>query len=84
MRTPRDLDVDTLVRRLRRLGYAETRQKSSHVRLTLPADPATGRPERHLTVPLHDPIRVGTLSGILADVADPLGVTKDDVIRAVS
>ena len=84
MRVPRDLDGDSLVRRLRRLGYVKTRQRSSHVRLTLPPDPAAGRAERHLTVPLHDPIRVGTLSGILGDVADQLDMSKDDVVRTIS
>ena len=84
MRVPGDLTGERLIRGLTKLGYVETRQRSSHVRLTLPADAGAGRAEHHVTVPLHDPVRVGTLNGILGDVAGPLRMSKDDVIRAVS
>lgn len=80
MRTPRDLDGTTLVQRLRRLGYEQTRQSGSHVRLTRLSD--TG--DHHVTVPLHSPLRVGTLNAILSDIAERLGVSKDEVIRRVS
>lgn len=33
MRLPRDLDGGTLIERLRKLGYEQTRQTGSHVRL---------------------------------------------------
>ena len=80
MRTPRDLDGTTLVQRLRRLGYEQTRQSGSHVRLTRLSD--TG--DHHVTVPLHSPLRVGTLNAILSDIAERLCVSKDEVIRRVS
>jgi hypothetical protein len=36
---------------------------------------------RHtITVPLHDPLRVGTLAAILADVAALHELTRDDLI----
>lgn len=35
-------------------------------------------------VPLHSPLRVGTLSAILADIADHLGISKDELIRRIS
>ncbi len=36
---------------------------------------------RHtITVPLHDPLRVGTLATILADVAVHHELTRDDLI----
>lgn len=35
--------------------------------------------EHHVTVPRHNPMRVGTLSGILADVATHFKTTRDDV-----
>lgn len=80
MRTPRDLDGSRLIRRLRELGYEQTRQSGSHVRLTR----QSGEGEHHVTVPLHSPLRVGTLNAILSDVAGHLGMSKDDLIRHVS
>jgi hypothetical protein len=35
--------------------------------------------EHHLTIPNHDPLRLGNLGGILWDVADHAGLTKDEV-----
>lgn len=80
MRTPRDLDGHTLIRRLRALGYEQTRQSGSHVRVTRSSD--TG--DHHVTVPLHSPLRVGTLNAILADIAERLGMSKEEVVRRVS
>lgn len=79
MRTPRDLDGKRLIARLRKLGYEQTRQSGSHVRLTRESEDG----DHHVTVPLHSPLRVGTLNAILSDIADRLGMSKDDVIRAV-
>lgn len=36
---------------------------------------------QHLVVvPNHNPIKVGTLNGIIGDVADHFGMTKEEVI----
>ena len=80
MRTPRDLDGSRLIQRLGKLGYEQTRQSGSHVRLTRRSDEG----EHHVTVPLHSPLRVGTLNAILSDVAAHLGMSKDELIRRVS
>ena len=80
MRTPRDLDGSRLIKRLRKLGYEQTRQSGSHVRLTR----ATDDGEHHVTVPLHSPLRVGTLNAILGDISVHLGMGKDELIRWVS
>jgi predicted RNA binding protein YcfA (HicA-like mRNA interferase family) len=80
VRTPRDLDGSRLITRLTTLGYAQTRQSGSHVRLTRRSDEG----EHHVTVPLHSPLRVGTLNAILSDVAAHLGMSKDELIRRVS
>jgi hypothetical protein len=37
--------------------------------------------EHHITIPRHDPLRVGTLSAILGDVADHLGITRNELVR---
>jgi hypothetical protein len=36
--------------------------------------------EHHLTIPLHDPLRIGTLAAILADVAAHHGMTRETLI----
>jgi len=80
VRTPRDLDGSRLIQRLGKLGYEQTRQSGSHVRLTRQSDDG----EQHVTIPLHSPLRVGTLNAILSDVAAQLGVSKDELIRHVT
>jgi predicted RNA binding protein YcfA (HicA-like mRNA interferase family) len=76
MRLPRDISGPDLVAALGRLGYGPTRQKGSHVRLT-----TSQRGTHHVTVPMHSPIKVGTLAGILSDVAGHFGISRDDVQR---
>ena len=74
MRLPRDLTGAQLVRTLGRLGYAPTRQTGSHVRLTCESPS-----QHHVTVPLHDPLRIGTLAAILVAVAEAHGLTRDEL-----
>jgi len=76
MRLPRDLSGRDLAKALRKLGYQTTRQTSSHLRLTTPRNG-----EHHVTIPDHDPVRVGTLAGILADVAQHHDLTRDELVR---
>ena len=77
MRLPRDLTGRELATHLgREFGYEVTRQRGSHLRLST----AVGG-VHHLTVPDPDPLRLGTLAGILADVADHFGLTRDEVAR---
>jgi len=77
MRIPRDIDSNNLTHILARYGYEVTRQTGSHIRLT---STFCGE-EHHVTVPAHNPLRVGTLSSILGDVANYLSVSKDEIIR---
>ncbi len=74
MRLPRDLTGAQLIRALGQLGYLPTRQTGSHVRLTCQA-PA----QHHITIPLHDPLRIGTLAAILSAVAESRGLTRDEL-----
>jgi len=39
------------------------------------------RGEHHVTIPMHDPLKIGTLSGIMGDVAEHHRMTKEDVMR---
>lgn len=76
MRLPRDLTGAQLIRALGTVGYTPTRQTGSHVRLTceLPA-------QHHVTIPLHDPLRIGALAAILATVAEAQGLTRDELLQ---
>ncbi len=76
MRMPRDLSGADLVKRLGRFGYSVSRQTGSHMRLT-----STTHGEHHVTIPNHDPLRLGTLAAILAGVAAHHGLTRDDLIQ---
>jgi predicted RNA binding protein YcfA (HicA-like mRNA interferase family) len=74
---PRDFSARELIRFLEsRFGYQVTRQKGSHIRLT------TREPlERHLTIPAHDPLKPGTLSAILSEVAEQVGMDREQLLR---
>lgn len=76
MKLPRDLSGVDLAKALSGIGYRITRQTGRHVRLTL--DVPT---QHHITIPAHDPLKVGTLSAILADVAGHLKVTREDLLQ---
>ena len=77
-RIPRDLSGAELVKALRRLGYEETRTTGSYVRVTCP-----GPPQHHQTIPKHSPLKVGTLSGILDEIAQARKTTRDEVLKAL-
>jgi len=67
------------IRALGGLVYSVTRQTGSHIRLT-----TNERGEHHLTIPNHDPIKIGTLSAILGDVAGHFGLNRDEVAAKLS
>ena len=76
MKLPRDITGHHLARALEKLGYGIDRQVGSHMRLT------TQRPaEHHITVPAHDPIKVGTLNSILRDVGEHAGLERAALLR---
>lgn len=75
MRLPRDVSGQNLARALSAFGYRSTRQTGSHLRLT-----TLEQGEHHVTIPLHDALRIGTLSGIVGDVALHFKITRDEVV----
>jgi predicted RNA binding protein YcfA (HicA-like mRNA interferase family) len=78
MKLPRDINAASLIKVLKLLGYEITRQTGSHIRLTTQQNG-----EHHITIPNHNPIKIGTLSSILNDVANHFNATKDDIIRRI-
>ena len=51
-RLPRDIAADDLIKKLKRYGYAPSRQTGSHIRLTRTSQ----NEQRHITIPNHKPI----------------------------
>lgn len=76
MKLPRDLSGKDLAKALKTLGYQMTRQTGSHIRLT-----TQEKGEHHVTIPNHSFLRVGTLSGILSDVAQHFGYDRQKLIH---
>ena len=78
MRLPRDLGGEELAVLLGRYGYVVTRQTGSHLRLTTAQEG-----EHHVTIPRHRSLRVGTLSAILRDVAEHLGIPRRTLMETL-
>jgi predicted RNA binding protein YcfA (HicA-like mRNA interferase family) len=78
MKLPRDISGNELAGKISIYGYVITRQTGSHIRLT-----TTQNGEHHLTIPSHNPLKPGTLSSILSDIARHFNVTKDEIIKKI-
>ena len=76
MKLPRDISGAELAKRLDKYGYRVTRQTGSHIRLT-----TTLQGEHHVTIPSHEYLKIGTLSGVLSDVAAHFGIDKSDLVN---
>jgi len=76
MKLPRDLTGSQLVKQLEIFGYRITRQTGSHIRVT-----TLQNGEHHLTIPAHNPLKTGTLSAILNDVALHFNLTRDELLN---
>ena len=79
MKLPRDLSGRELIKTLcRNWDYVVSHQKGSHVILET-TKPQSG----HITIPNHNPVRIGTLNGILREVASQKGVSKENVLETL-
>ncbi|MEN9756942.1 MAG: hypothetical protein RL755_1129 [Pseudomonadota bacterium] len=79
MKLPRDITGVELVKRLAYLEYRVSRQTGSHIRVT------TQKNGIHsLTIPAHNPLKIGTLSSILNDVANHFSMTKETLLEHLS
>jgi predicted RNA binding protein YcfA (HicA-like mRNA interferase family) len=75
MKLPRDLTGLQLVKNLEVLGYQVARQTGSHIRIT-----TLQSGEHHLTIPAHNPLKTGTLSAILNDIAQHFNLTREELL----
>ena len=76
MRIPRDVSAERLIHSLRLLGYVQTRQRGSHIRLTTTHDG-----EHHEVIPNHNPLKIGTLQRILKSIAEHHSLTPDQLLE---
>jgi predicted RNA binding protein YcfA (HicA-like mRNA interferase family) len=76
MKLPRGISGERLIHVLGGIGYEVIRQKGSHVRLR-----HAGPPAHMITVPLHNPLKTGTLHGLLSEVADARSITIESLGR---
>jgi predicted RNA binding protein YcfA (HicA-like mRNA interferase family) len=75
MKLPRGVSADRVILALEHLGYGVIRQKGSHVRLR-----HTGPPVHTITIPLHNPLKTGTLHGILSGVAHVRPIAIESIV----
>ena len=76
MRLPRNVSASDLIKAFKKFNYLPTRQTGSHIRLTTQQNG-----EHHITIPNHSLLKIGTLSSILNDVAQHLGIDKNQLIE---
>lgn len=75
MKLPRDITGMELARSLGRLGYSIDHQRGSHIRLT-----TTRGGEHHVTIPAHDPLKIGTLNAVLRDVGSHAHLERAELL----
>ena len=71
MKLPREVDGEDAAKALRRLGFKEMRQTGSHRIMR--------KEGRTVVVPVHRPIKPGTLSGLI----EQAGVTLEEFVEAL-
>jgi len=74
---PRDISGRKLAKLLEKYGYKIIRESASHMRLISKYK----YKEHKITIPDHNPIKIGTLNNILNDIANYLKVDKKKIIE---
>ncbi|MCX7094565.1 MAG: type II toxin-antitoxin system HicA family toxin [Methylobacter sp.] len=74
MRLPRDISGLELAKKRAGLGYEISRQNGSHIRLSTQQNG-----EHHITIPQHDPLKIGTFSAILNDIANHFSISREEL-----
>ncbi|MGC8690992.1 MAG: type II toxin-antitoxin system HicA family toxin [Caldisericum sp.] len=77
MKTPRDIGYKDLIKSLERIGYEVSRQSGGHIRLTA----KIGEKTHHITIPAHNPIKIGTLNSIVNELSNVLEISKAELIE---
>lgn len=80
MKLRRDISGNDLIKFLMKYDYVISRQTGSHIRLSKKNDAETF----HLTIPNHNPIKIGTLSSILTEISYQLKIDKLQLIESLN
>jgi len=78
MKVPRDLSGKDLAKKLKVLGYEISHQTGSHIRLT-----TQQQGEHHITVPAHNPLKIGTLNAILKSISEHFDLSREDILKQI-
>jgi predicted RNA binding protein YcfA (HicA-like mRNA interferase family) len=73
----RDISGRELAKLLGRYKYKVARESGSHIRLVSTCQ----QTEHRITIPDHQPIKIGTLNNILNDIAEYLKISKQELIQ---
>jgi predicted RNA binding protein YcfA (HicA-like mRNA interferase family) len=77
MRIPKDIKGKEMLKLVgKHFGYEKTRQVGSHIRATTKENG-----QHHITIPDHNPIKPGTLEGIIDDIAKHFQISKSEVMQ---
>jgi predicted RNA binding protein YcfA (HicA-like mRNA interferase family) len=77
VKLPRDISGTHLAHLLQKYEYQIDHQTGSHIRLV-----SNFQLTRHrITIPAHDPLKIGTLNGILNEIAVYLKMEKESLVR---
>lgn len=79
MKIPRDIHAKELILSLQKLDYTVTRKTGSHLRLTTEKNGV-----HHITIPMHNPLKIGTLNSILNDVAQHFKIDKTELLKILN
>ena len=74
---PRGISGRELAHLLSKYGYSIVRQTSSHIRLASRFKDT----EHNITIPDHQPLKIGTLNNILKDISEYLKIPKEELIK---
>lgn len=77
MRIPRDISAKYPTKQLSKLGYEITRKKGSHIRLSIHYPDG----DHYITIPDHNPVKIGTLNNILNGISFRLNISKEELIK---
>lgn len=76
MKVPRNISGKDLVELLKKYDYKITKKRGDHIRLT-----TTINGEHHITIPDHNPLKIGTFNNILKDIAKHLKLEKKALLE---
>lgn len=76
---PRDINASDLIKSLQKIGYEKIHQSGSHVRL----ENQKFESKHRITIPYHNPIRIGTLNNIINDIAYRMNISKQELLKKI-